>query len=493
VYHQYDENFKHTIYYVESTARPAQILLRNTAWLFAAQIVLKLLAFYSTIVVANHLDVVNFGLFNFAISFTTLFIPIFDFGMDAYLVREIAVGADDSQVLLGSAVISKLVLSVFGFAAILLVSFFVGAAHNNERIIFLAAIALFLKNLSTSFVSLLRGNHRMDLDARISIVAKVAEVGLTLLAVWLYSDLEKILWFLIVAAVFQLAYSIVVAYRHTHVSVVFSMRLARKLMRGGMPFALTGLSVMIYFHIDTVMLSTLVDEKAVGIYRAAYNIVLAATTFSSAFVVALFPMIAKLYETERENAVRLSAQVIFYALIFSLPIALGGTLIASQFIGRLYLPSFGEAAFILQILLWWVPISAVTSILGHILGGMNLQRYVLGVSSINAVFNVVANLILIPIISYVGASIVTVLTELLGLFLLSIIIRKQFGNVFKSLPVLRLMIANAFLLPVLMFANVLNLIWLLALGAALYTIGLFATKTVSWTELLKVKVLLLGR
>lgn len=490
MYHHYDEKFKFPIVKVDSTARPAQILLRNTAWLFAAQIVLKLLAFYSTIVVANHLDVGNFGLFNFAISFTTLFIPIFDFGMDAFLVREVAVGGEDSQRLLGSAVVSKLFLSIFGFAAIFLMSFFVEAAHSNERIIILAAVALFLKNLSTSFVSLLRGNHRMDLDARISIVAKVVEVGLTLLAVWLYSDLEKILWFLIVAATFQLVYSIVVAYRHTHVSIVISVRLARKLLRGGMPFALTGLSVMIYFHIDTVMLSMLVNEKAVGIYRAAYNIVLAATTFSSAFVIALFPMIARLYETERENAVKLSSDVIFYALIFSLPIAFGGTLIASQFIGQLYLPSFGEAAFILQILLWWVPISSVTSILGHILGGMNLQRYVLGVSTVNAIFNVVANLILIPIISFVGASIVTVLTELLGLLLLSIIVKKQFGNVFKSLPLKKLAFANAFLLPVVVLANVLPLLWLLFLGTALYTSGLFITKTVSWNELTRLKLLM---
>ena len=157
MYHHYDEKFKFPIVKVDSTARPAQILLRNTAWLFAAQIVLKLLAFYSTIVVANHLDVGNFGLFNFAISFTTLFIPIFDFGMDAFLVREVAVGGEDSQRLLGSAVVSKLFLSIFGFAAIFLMSFFVEAAHSNEKIIILAAVALFLKNLSTSFVSLLPG------------------------------------------------------------------------------------------------------------------------------------------------------------------------------------------------------------------------------------------------------------------------------------------------------------------------------------------------
>jgi O-antigen/teichoic acid export membrane protein len=492
VYHQYEENFTYFEYYVESDARPAQILLRNTAWLLAAQVILKLLGFYSTIVVANHLDVENFGLFNFAISFTTLFIPIFDFGLDAFLVREIAVGKEDSQNLLGSAVLSKLVLSVFGFAAILFISFFVDAAHSHERVILLAAVALFLKNLSTSFVSLLRGNHRMDLDAKISIVSKIAEVGLTLAAVWLYSDLVKILWFLIFAATFQLAYSIFVAYRHTHSAIVLSMRLARKLLRGGMPFALTGLSVMIYFHIDTVMLSMLVNDKAVGIYRAAYNIVLAATTFSSAFVIALFPMIARLYDTDRDTAVRLSSRVIFYALVFSLPVALGGTLIASQFIGRLYLPSFGEAAFILQILLWWVPLSSVTSILGFILGGMNLQRYVLGVSLVNAVFNVVANLILIPIISYVGASIVTVLTELLGLLLLSLIVKKQFGNVFKSLPVNKLVMANAFLLPVLLLTNMIPLVWLLGAGAALYITGLFATKTVSWTELTKLKLLLLN-
>ena len=475
---------------MESSVRPAQTLLRNTVWLFAAQIVLKLLAFYSTVVVANRLDVENFGLFNFAISYTTLFLPFFDLGLDAFLVREIAVGKDESRTLLWSAVVSKCFLSTVGFAAIFLISLFVDAARLHGTVILLAALALFLKNLSTSFVSLLRGNHRMDLDAKISVVSKVVEVALTLAAVWLYSSIEMILYFLIVAALFQLVYSAAVAYRHARPNFAFSLPLARRLLAGGMPFALTGLSVMIYFHIDTVMLSVMVSEQAVGIYRAAYNIVLAATSFSSAFVIALFPMIAKLYESDRKSAVSLSSNVIFYALIFSLPIAVGGTLIADQFIRRLYVSSFGEAGFILQILLWWVPLSSVTSILGFILGGMNLQRYVLGVSVINALFNVVANLILIPIISFVGASIVTVLTELLGLFLLSAIVRKQFGNVFESFPLVKVLLANAFLLPLLLATNHFPVVWLIILGGLLYSGGLFATRAVSWGEITKLKFLL---
>ncbi|NIV30321.1 MAG: flippase, partial [Anaerolineae bacterium] len=65
----------------------------------------------------------------------------------------------------------------------------------------------------------------------------------------------------------------------------------------------------------------------------------------------------------------------------------------------------------LQIIIWFLPFSFVNSVTQYVLIAIDQQRFLTRAFLIGVVFNVTANLIVIPTFSYKGAAIVTILSE----------------------------------------------------------------------------------
>jgi len=111
------------------------------------------------------------------------------------------------------------------------------------------------------------------------------------------------------------------------------------------------------------------------------------------------------------------------------PIAVGTTILAEPLIrliaGESYLP---HSAIALQILIWFLPFSFMNSLLQYVLIAVNQQRFItasfVGATAANAGLN----LLLIPHLSYVGAAVTTILSEivLLGAFLSAV--RRYVGD-----------------------------------------------------------------
>jgi O-antigen/teichoic acid export membrane protein len=156
-----------------------------------------------------------------------------------------------------------------------------------------------------------------------------------------------------------------------------------------------------------------------------------------------------------------------------MPIVVFATGLAGPIIHFLYRDTFAEASSSLRILVWWLPVAAITNILGYVLGAIGLQRKVLLISIMNAVFNVIVNFYFIPHFGPVGASITTVATELLGFMLLASIVRKHFGHVYQVGKFLRVACASLFILPLMYFDHVFNVIVLGLAGTAIYSTALF--------------------
>jgi O-antigen/teichoic acid export membrane protein len=66
----------------------------------------------------------------------------------------------------------------------------------------------------------------------------------------------------------------------------------------------------------------------------------------------------------------------------------------------------------LAILIWFLPFSFINSVTQYALIAVNQQRFLTRAFLIGAAFNVVANLILIPRYSFLGAALTTVLSEI---------------------------------------------------------------------------------
>jgi O-antigen/teichoic acid export membrane protein len=83
---------------------------------------------------------------------------------------------------------------------------------------------------------------------------------------------------------------------------------------------------------------------------------------------------------------------------------------------QIYLP---DSAVALQILIFFLPFSFVNGVTQYVLIALDKQKLITGAFALTVAFNVVANLVLIPLIGINGAALTTVLSEvvLLGPFL----------------------------------------------------------------------------
>jgi O-antigen/teichoic acid export membrane protein len=153
----------------------------------------------------------------------------------------------------------------------------------------------------------------------------------------------------------------------------------------------------------------------------------------SVFTMAVFPLMSR-YAREGGNTL-LRAYVLSLRLlvILSLPIALVITFLAEPLVwlvgGAQYLnvPEtariFGrEFTFVggsdlaLRVIIWSIPIGFVNSVTQYVLIAVNQQHYLTRAFIFGVLFNVVGNLLVIPSLGYVGAALVTILSELGLLF-----------------------------------------------------------------------------
>jgi O-antigen/teichoic acid export membrane protein len=115
-------------------------------------------------------------------------------------------------------------------------------------------------------------------------------------------------------------------------------------------------------------------------------------------------------------------------LMIAIPVTVGTYFIARGLIlllgGAQYLP---DSQIALQLLIWFLPFSFVNSVTQYVLIAIDEQRFLTRAFIIGVTFNLVANLIAIPMFGYQGAAVVTVLSEfaLLAPFYYSV--RKHLG------------------------------------------------------------------
>ena len=87
-------------------------IIKNTSWLFVSQIITKILSLLFVVYLGRTLLIADFGRFNLANAFVSIFGIIADFGFNLFIVREISRSKDKIGEYLGSIIPFKLLLSI---------------------------------------------------------------------------------------------------------------------------------------------------------------------------------------------------------------------------------------------------------------------------------------------------------------------------------------------------------------------------------------------
>jgi O-antigen/teichoic acid export membrane protein len=153
-----------------------------------------------------------------------------------------------------------------------------------------------------------------------------------------------------------------------------AVREALQLFKLSAPFFSIAALAVIYSRGAVVMLSAIATPHAVGLYAAADRIMVAVGLAPTMFNSAVYPALTRVADRSREDVRALCGRSVLLMAAGTLPLAALFSLFSAKLILLLFGPAYQEAARVLQILTWTLPIVGVQSLLGSQLIACNQQH-----------------------------------------------------------------------------------------------------------------------
>lgn len=416
----------------------------NMSWLMVSQIITSLCAFVWTILTAWYLGPSEYGIFGTAVSFSVIFGVLADFGVTTYIVRSISTDFENEHKYLDNAITLKVFLSIFYLFVVYLALCLLGWDNYVVVICMLFAIENLIKSFHSVLYSSFQAHEQMKYQAITNTLLNVLTLVFIVLVTFTDFGLMGITFAYIFANIAGLIYAVLAIRKHIiKPKFSFNPRFYRFLLKAGIPFALTGLFYTIYYSIDIVMITHFASTYDTGLYNSAYKLINVLTLFYSIYTAVIFPVMSKLFKDQKDILKLSFVKSIKYLSLVTIPIAVFTSIYGYDIIA-IYGSEFTEAGGVLKILIWTVCFLFINGACSMILNASHEEYSVTKIYSIAAVFNVILNLILIPKYSVYGASVATVLSEILILILELYMIRKigQLPDRHLIFDILKIVIAS---------------------------------------------------
>ncbi len=389
-----------------------QRIAKNTAAIFSAQITVAVMGVLLTIFIARTQGDVSFGKYSFAVAFTAIFAVLADMGYNTLLIREVARDRSKAGVYLNNVLGIRLVSSIAVFTLIVIAINILNYPPETKTLVYLFGAYTLIASLSAVFKVTFRAFERMEYEAFITILMTLARISIGLLVLYLGYGLVELALVFIASSVIEFFLGLSFCGR-----VLVKPQLGRDFglwkssLRAAVPLGALSIFGLIYTRIDTVMLSIMVGDAAVGWYNASYNLILGFNMIPHLFMNVLFPIMSS-YHTSSKDSLRMVYERSFsYLFVLSLPMAVGISMLSEKFILLLYGEQFLPSVITLQILAFDVLLLFMYTCLSFFLVSIDRQDSMAMIVGFSAFFNVILNLLLIPALGYVGAAVATILTE----------------------------------------------------------------------------------
>jgi O-antigen/teichoic acid export membrane protein len=397
----------------------AKRIFKNTSILFIAQVVNYILAFFYTIYLARYLGVSGFGVLTFGISFTTIMGVTADLGLSILAVREIARDKSISSGYTGNLIVIKLVLSSITMGLIVLFMNLFNYPSQTIHVVYLLALWMLFTSFTQLFYSVFQAYEEMEYQSIGTILYSILLFSGVLYGIFNNFSIE---WFALIYLIVSgliLAYTVFIQItRFPRPSLQVNLNFWKSKLTLALPLSIASIFSTIAFRVDTVLLSLFQGYVVVGLYTAPYKIIEVLLFIPSVYSAVIFPVLSRFHVSSKESFQLIYVKSIKYMIILGLPIAAGITILSKDIILLLYQSAFSGSVVALQILIWTVPLLLLTTSFGIILISMNKQVLAIRLTFIYMIFNIGVNLAVIPYFSYLGASVVTVLTELINFIML---------------------------------------------------------------------------
>ena len=455
-----------------------QTIAKNIGILLFANVTIGILGFVLVIFIARCLGDVEFGKYSFALAFAGLFAILSNIGLQIVVTRDVARDRSQAGRYLGNVALIELILLIITFFLMLITINLMNYPNDTKLIVYIIGIAVLLDGTFIMlFKSIFRAFEKMEYEALVTILEKSIFVCLGFFTLFYgYGLIGLVLAYLLANIVIFIFSFLITVQKFAIPRFEIERHLWKYLILTALPFGLAGVLNLIYIRTDTIMLSMIKGDAVVGWYNAAHTLVSSLSLISIGFITAIFPSMSNSFVSSKKSLIGIYESSFKYSLILLLPIAVGTTLLADRIILFVYGESFIHSVGALQILIWSGVISFLNSLYYATLGAINRQKITSIIMGSGAIVNVFLNLLLIPMLSYIGAGIATIATQAACLILAYYLMSKYL----HKLPLFKLtvkpMIASIGMGFFLLYFHNINLLILIVSAAIVYFVMFIGIK-----------------
>lgn len=471
-----------------------QLIARNIGVLFLSQIVSIILMFLYTLYTARYLGASGFGILSFALAFTGIFVVLVDLGLNMLMVREIARDKSLAGKYLGNIIVIKIILAFITFLSIVLTVNIVKYLQETINVVYLIGLSVIFGSISGIFNSIFQANERMEYQSLGQIINSFLMFAGVLITIYYGLGLYAFASIYFIVSVVVLFYSMLTCFwKFVLPKLEIDLNFWKHIISEALPFGLTSVFVLVYYYIDTVMLSIILpnSNEVIGWYSAAYMLVMPLSFIPSIFFSSVFPVMSNFYKQSDESLKFTFERSIRYMIILGVPIAAGITVLADKILLFIYGPAYLPGITALQILVWSVPLIFIDSAFSYLFSSINRQMTVTKIMGVVASVNIVLNIIIIPFYSYIGASIVMVVSDLITLMIMVFVLTNTRYKVSISLrDILKVFMSSAAMIIFIMVLNNLNIVLIILLSSLVYVTVFLSLKGLDKEDIKIIKSIL---
>lgn len=390
------------------TSRPTQRIAGAFLALGAGEIIGRLLAFATTLVIARVLGAEGYGVYALALAVGLYLAKASEAGLEGVGVRTIAERPETAG-RLAAAVSGLRLVAAGGIMALAALVTHFAILEPERSALLLSFVVLIPVALDLRWV--LIGLEKSGPVGWARVLGEATTLGGV---AWLVDDVgaldTAILCYAAGVAVGTTALWVALRRQGVRLRISWNPDLALPLLRRGLPIAGQVLLGLMIFNADLFLLRVLRDAESVGLYAAAYTPLAFAVNVGYAFAYSVLPVLVAERGAGRDASTLYGDQVV-RVLSIAFPLAAGAALMAAPLMAIGFGPEYDAAAPVLAALMSSAPFAGATALSWTALTALGRERWLLGLTALAAGLNIVFNLLWIPGHGMLGAAAATVLTE----------------------------------------------------------------------------------
>lgn len=393
---------------------------QSTIYMTVASVGQKLISFVYFAIIARSLGAEDTGKYFFALSFTTIFVVFVDLGLTNVMVREGAKTRERIAEFVSGVLFLKIFLGLGSYLVMAIVLSILGYAVDVQTLVYISGITM----LSDSLQSTLYGTLRALGNIKYEAIGIVGSQFLTLVLGTLFLYFKLPVFFLIIAFLIPsflntiFAYTILAVQYKLILKPHFSKEIIFYIIPIAIPFALAMIFGRVFAYSDSVILSKMAGDMAVGWYSVPYKIAYAFQFIPFALIAGLYPRMSEYFAHDQKRLGEVFNQGLRYLLIISVPMSVGIAVLSNGIIHTFFGTEYRASILPLQILMVGVVASFLNTLLGALLNATGRQKIQTTFVGIAMVLNIALNLILIPRFGVSGAATAATVGNM-ALFILS--------------------------------------------------------------------------